>query len=243
MSSPTQLPPLETYLNQVLNANEDELRAMFKESHQEQPRTAALGSFHFPWTIASKGAEHLSQHSPVTDTLAKSGNAVATSSAGPGIVSAIGSGPTNSANTDRVLNDGLFTDALNSVKADRLLRTMFIGWAGGAQVGIVGGGGGSGVASDVIDSRNKAGVGYSSFNLGIGARAGTGLLVGAMSRPPRNLSSSTQIWEFGASLVGIGANVTVIMDSDDLQLIGFTLNLGVGVGLSSSTGYGSIWVV
>ena len=241
MTSPTQVPPLETYLNQVLNANEAELKAMFPE----QPRTEAaqLGSFHWPWTIASKGAEHLSQHSPVTDTLAKSGNAVATSPAGPGIVSAIGSGPTNSANTDRMLNDGLFTDALNSVKADRLLRTMFIGWAGGAQVGIVGGGGGSGVAYDIVNSRDKVGIGYSSFNLGIGARAGTGLLVGAMSWQPRELHASTQIWEFGASLVGIGANVCVIMDSDDLQLIGFTLNLGVGVGLSSSTGYGSIWTV
>jgi len=231
---------MEAYLQEILNASDDELRARFPE--QERPKTAQLGAFHWPWDMVKRGAEHMGQHQEASNSLTKSGYAVASSPNGSGIVAAIGSAPTNSANTDQVMNNGLFTDALNSVKADRLLRTMFVGSAGGAQVGLFGGGGGSGVAYDVLSPSDRAGVGYSSFNLGAGAQAGGGLLVGAMVRQPRQLNTSTQVWSFGAALVGLGASVSVLMDSDNLDLVGFTLNLGGGFGASSSIGWGSIWL-
>ena len=231
---------MDAYLKEILNADEDQLRVMFPP--QERPKGAQLGAFHWPWTIVQRGAEHMSQHGEASTSLAKAGHAVASSPAGGGIVAAIGSGPTNSANTDQVLNNGLFSDAINSVKADRLLRTMFIGSAGGAQVGLFGGGGGSGVAYDLLSPSDRVGVGYSSFNLGAGAQAGGGLLVGAMARQPRQLSTSTQVWSFGASLVGLGAYISVLMDSDSLDLVGFTLNVGAVMGVSSSIGWGSIWL-
>ena len=74
---------------------------------------------------------------------------------------------------------------MGSVQADQLLRSVMIGWASGAQVGIFGGGGGTGVAYDIIDHSNLSGVGYSSFNLGIGAHVPVGLIVGAMTAEPK----------------------------------------------------------
>jgi hypothetical protein len=192
----------------------------------------------WPWDIASKGAEYFRQVGGVASSLMSAGQAVSSSSGGA--VSAVSSGPTDPANTDQVLNNGLFAPALNAVKADQLLRTVFIGWAGGAQVGIFGGGGGGGVAYDEIDHSNRKAVSYGMFKLGIGAQISTGLLLGAMTGAPGSLNDSTAVWEFGATLVGIGGFFAVIMTLSSLDLIGFTVNIGVGGGYSSATGYGSI---
>jgi len=200
-----------------------------------------VGTFQWPWDIASAGARHLRDHGGAVSGLVDGGSKVINSSSGSSIVGAVSSGPTNPANTDKVLNDGLFSGALNAVKADQLLRTVFIGWSTGAQVGFVGGGGGSGVAYDVINHSTRAAVSFGSFNLGIGGGISAGLLLGAMTAQPRDLSDSTNVWQFGASLA-VSALVMVIMRSSDLSLIGFGLNLGGGVGVSSSTGYGSISV-
>jgi hypothetical protein len=202
-----------------------------------KPSVAA--TFQWPWDIAKRGGEYFSQVGGVAQSLTSAGQAIASSPGGAGAIASIASGPTNSANTNQVLNNGLFTSALDSVRADQLLRTVFVGWAGGAQVGLFGGGGGSGVAYDVIDHSNQAAVTYGMFKLGIGAQISTGLLLGAMSDEPSSMNHSTAVWEFGATLIGIGAFFAVLM-TDDLDLIGFTVNVGVGGGYSSATGYGSI---
>ena len=196
--------------------------------------------FQWPWDIASRGGSYFSQMGDVVNALTSAGHAVVGSSSGPGIVAAVASGPTDPANADQVLGNSLFGPALAAVKADQLLRSAFVGWATGAQVGLFGGGGGAGVASDVVDPGSRSGVRYGLFKIGVGAQIATGLLVGAMTRAPNQLNDSTAVFEFGASLVGIGAFVSVIMSDADLALIGFTVNLGVGGGFSSSTGYGSI---
>jgi hypothetical protein len=212
--------------------------AMLRTALTAKPAVAA--SFQWPWDIAKRGAEYFSQVGGVAQSLTSAGQAITSSPNGASAISSIASGPTDSANTNQVLNNGLFTSALDSVKADQLLRTVFIGWAGGAQVGLFGGGGGSGVAYDIIDHSNQAAVTYGMFKLGIGAQISTGLLLGAMSSAPPALNDSTAAWEFGASLMGIGAFVSVIMSDSNLDLIGFTVNIGVGGGYSSATGYGSI---
>ncbi|TWP36164.1 hypothetical protein [Leekyejoonella antrihumi] len=211
------------------------------------PLQAALGpgptvlgaTFQWPWDIAKKGGELFSQVSGVASTLASSAQSVVTSPSGATILANVAADPRNSTNTEQVLNSGLFGPAINAVKADSLLRTMFIGWSGGAQVGLFGGGGGSGVASDLINPNAKSPVGYGMFKLGIGAQVTVGLLVGAMAVEPAQLNSSTCVFEFGAGLMGIGTFVQVIM-TDRLDLLGFTVNVGAGGGLSSATGYGSI---
>jgi hypothetical protein len=48
------------------------------------------------------------------------------------------------------------------------------------------------------------------------------------------------VWSLGASIIGIGVFIQVIMRDSDLGLIGFGLNLGGGAGASSATGYGKI---
>jgi hypothetical protein len=202
--------------------------------------TAADIEWQWPWDIASKGAGYLTQVTSVAESLMSAGQAVSSSASGAGAVAAVASGPTNPSNTDQVIDNGLFAPALNSVKADQLLRTVFVGWAGGAQVGIFGGGGGGGVAYDEIDHSNRAPVTYGMFKVGIGAQISTGLLVGAMTAEPHDLSDSTAVWETGATLVGIGGFFAVIMTLSSLDLIGFTVNIGVGGGFSSATGYGSI---
>ena len=198
-----------------------------------------VGAFQWPWDIASAGARHLQGHGPAINALVDGGSKVVASPAGSGIVSAVSSGPTDPANTDKFLKDGMFSDALNSVKADELLRTVFIGWSTTAQVGLFGGGGGSGVSYDIIDQSNRAAVSFGSFNLGIGGGGNVGLMLGAMSALPHSLNYSTNIWQFGASMA-VSVAVTVIMNNADLSLVGFGLGLGGGIGLSSSVGYGSI---
>lgn len=200
---------------------------------------ASAATFQWPWDIASAGAGHLKNHGAAVNALVDGGNKAVSAPSGSGIVAAVSGGPTNPANTNKLLNDGLFSQALNTVRADRLLRTVFIGWATGAQIGFVGGGGGSGVAYDIIDHSDLAAVSFGSFNLGIGGRVGGGLVLGAMTAQPHQLNFSTCVWQFGASMA-VSVAVMVIMNSDDLSLVGFGLTLGGGVGLSSSTGYGKI---
>ena len=165
---------------------------------------------------------------------------VISSPSGPSILNSVSGDPTNPANTDKILNNGMFSGALNSVKADQLLRTVFIGWSSGAQVGFLGGGGGTGVAYDIIDQSNRASVSFGSFNLGIGASANAALLLGAMTAQPHDLNFSTCVWQVGASLAAVSVILMVIMNDADLSLVGFGLNLGGGVGLASSSGYGKI---
>ncbi|WP_448627745.1 hypothetical protein [Geodermatophilus sp. URMC 64] len=199
-----------------------------------------VGTFQWPWDIASKGGHYFSDHGGVLDTLTSSGRAVTNSPSGANAASAVAANPTSSAATDQVLNNELFGPALDSVKADQLLRTVYIGWAGGAQVALFGGGGGAGVAYDELDHGNRRAVTYGAFAVGIGGQVTTGLLVGAMSREPGDLNSGICLYQFGAALVGIGVLVSVVMNDADLSLIGFTINLGVGGGFSSGTGYGKI---
>lgn len=211
--------------------------AVLRDALGASPATAM---FQWPWDIARKGGSYFSQLGDVVKALTSAGQAVVGSSSGPGIVAAVASGPTDPSNAGQVLGNSLFGPALAAVKADQLLRSAFVGWATGAQVGLFGGGGGAGVASDIVDPGSRSGVHYGLFKLGLGAQITTGLLVGAMTRAPNELNDSTATFEFGATLVGIGAFVSVIMSDADLDLIGFTINLGVGGGFSSSTGYGSI---
>ena len=200
---------------------------------------AQVGTFQWPWEIARRGGQYFSQLSGTASALTSAATAVIGSPAGGQIVAAVSGDPKNSANTDQVLDNGLFGPAIDAVKADSLLRTMFIGFSGGAQVGLVGGGGGNGVASDVVSPTTKAPISYGEFKLGIGAQVSAGLLVGAMAVQPSHLSTSTCTFEFGAGLVGIGTFVQVLM-TDNLDLLGFTVNVGAGGGFSSAVGYGSL---
>ncbi|MEK8228874.1 hypothetical protein NKG05_27170 [Oerskovia sp. M15] len=138
-----------------------------------------------------------------------------------------------------MLGNGLFGPALDAVKADDLLRTVLVGFSTGAQVGLVGGSGGSGVAYDILTPAVRQGVSYGEFSLGLGGKVSVGLVVGAMTQPPTELNHETCVWSVGASL-GISAAFHVIMKSEDLSLIGFAVDLGGGAGLSSTSGYGSI---
>lgn len=226
----TNAPDLNTVLETTLKDS----------THVGSLAGAASFDFQWPWAIASAGAQALSAHTGAIDSLTSAGQSVITSPNGSSITAAVAAGPTNPANTDRVMKDGIFTDSLNGVKADQLLRTVLIGWSTGGQIGLVGGSGGTGVAYDIIDESNRAAVQYGSFNLGIGAHVGVGLVVGAMTKQPGALNASTCVWSFGASIVGVGVFVSVIMASTDLSLIGFGLNLGGGAGASSTTGYGSL---
>ena len=209
----------------------------------ERLDSQAPAAFHWPWSIASAGAQHLRSHRSAIDSLVSSGGKVLASPAGPGVVAAVSQGPTNPTNTNLVLNDGLFGPALSSVKADELLRTVLVGFSTDAQLGILGGGGGAGVAYDIVNHANRRGVAYDAIKVGIGGKVTAGLVVGAMTEEPEKLNESTCVWEFGATIVAIGVAMQVIMRSSNLSLLGFAMNLGGGVGLSSSSGYGSIKVV
>ncbi len=231
---------LDAIINQTLSAQAEFMKS---PAHAELMKTvgarARVGAFQWPWDITAAGARHLQSHGPAVNALVDGGSKVVASPSGSSIVNAVSSDPTNPANTDQFLNNGMFTDALNSVKADELLRTVFIGWSTNVQVGLFGGGGGSGVAYDIIDQSNRAGVSSSWFNLGVGGGGYVGLLLGAMSAQPHGLNYSTNVWQVGASLA-VSVAVMVIMNNADLSLVGFGLGLGGGVGLSSSVGYGSI---
>lgn len=195
----------------------------------------------WPWEIARRGGEHLARLADAASALAAAAQAVAGAPDGPGVVAAVVADPTDTTRTNRVLESGLFGPALAAVEADDLLRTVFVGASAGAQVGLLGGGGASGTATDVTDRRRSAPVHYEQATIGIGAQVASGLVVGALGIPATPQEHVTRTFEVGARLVGVGALVQVLMD-DHLDLIGFTLAVGIGVGLSSATGYGSIRV-
>lgn len=225
------LPDLQTIIDNTL------------EGHGHVARSVAASptaTVQWPWSIANAGAGYLSSHLPAVNALAAGGSNVLSSRSGASISAAVSSGPTNPTNTNKVLNSGLFGPALENVHADALLRTVMIGWASGVQVGVVGGGGGTGVAYDILNRNSRTAVGYSSYDLGIGAHAKVGLIVGAMTADPGSLNYSTCVWSSGAAIAGIGVFFQVLMNSADLSLVGFGLVIGGGVGLSSTTGYGSI---
>ena len=228
-------PDLNTVIKETLKQHEQITKNLSNQ--------VSTTDFQFPWNIASAGAKHLKNNTSAISSLVSGGSKVVTSSNGPSIVAGISSKPTNPTNTNKVLNDGLFSGAIDAVKADELLRTVFIGFATDAQIGPIGGGGGTGVAYDIVTQSNYSAVEYSTFKIGIGGKVSTGLIVGAMSVEPSNLNFSTCVWDFGATIAAVGVLVQVIMRSSDLSLIGFGLNLGGGLGISSSTGYGSISIL
>lgn len=200
---------------------------------------SSSAAFQWPWDIAHRGGSYFSEVTGVASALVTAAQAVVASPDGPSIVAGVTSNPTDGASADRFTGSSVFGPALDAIRADSLLRCSFVGWSAGAQVGLFGGGGGSGVATDVVSSSTKASVSYGAFKMGIGAQVAAGLLVGAMAREPSALNASTCIFEFGAGLVGIGTFVAVIMDGN-LDLIGFTVLVGAGGGFATSTGYGSI---
>lgn len=196
-------------------------------------------TFQWPWTIAWEGASYLDRNMPAVSGLVSGGSAVLGSAAGADVLAAVQSRPTDPAATDEVLGNGLFGPALDALKADDLLRTVLIGYSTGAQVGLMGGSGGSGVAYDILTPTARNGVSYSEFSLGVGGKFSAGLVVGAMTQPPADLNHATCVWSVGASL-GVSAAFHVIMKSEDLSLVGFAVDLGGGAGIASTSGYGSI---
>lgn len=235
------LPPIETVLDEIRNADLATLQKYGFSVPASPSRSgaaaapSALGFSAWPWEIAKQGGEYFGQHISAATQLASAGSSLSGSAA----ANAVSSGAENPANTDQVFNSGIFGPALNAVKADQLMRTVLIGWAGGAQVGIFGGGGGGGVVYDIAAPAQKTGGSWGSGGVGIGVQAATGLALGAFTRPPGSLHSNTAVFDFGAGLAGIGAKISVIMDLD-LNFLGFALVAGISVGISSSTSYGSI---
>lgn len=228
------LPDIQTIIDNTLRDYDYVTRSIESAQNTESTQHTSF-TFQWPWDIASAGAKHVHKHMSAITGLASGGAKIS-----PSTAAAVASGPTNPANTNKVINDSIFGQALDAVKADQLLRTVVVGWSTGVQVGLFGGGGGTGVAYDIISPSNRTGVGYSSFNIGIGAGVNVGLIVGAMTAQPKTLNHSTCVWSVGGSVAAIGVTVQVIMDNSDLSLIGFGLAIGGGIGISSSSGYGEI---
>lgn len=232
-------PPADQFLADLRNADLGPLRqyGVTPPTATRGPTaaTAALGFSAWPWEIAKRGGAYFGQHVSAATQLASAGSKLSGSAA----ANAVSSGAGNPANTDQVLNSGIFGPAINAIRADQLMRTVLIGWSGGAQVGLFGGDGGGGVVYDVAQPSQKVGGSWGSGGVGIGAQVVTGLALGAFTRPPGGLHSSTAVFDFGVGLAAVGAKVSVIMDLD-LNFLGFVLVAGISVGISSSTRYGSI---
>lgn len=235
----TSLPAITSFLQTLESADLSQLSQFAvgppPASNSSPAAASLLGFSAWPWDIAKRGGEYFSQHISAATSLANAGSQLSGSAA----AKAVSSGAENPSNTDQVFNSGIFGPALNNVKADQLLRTVLIGWAGGAEIGIFGGDGGGGVVYDIAAPSQKSGGSWGSGGVGIGAQVVTGLALGAFTKPPGQIHSNTAVFDFGAGLAGIGAKISVIMDLD-LHFLGFVLIAGISVGISSSTRYGSI---
>ena len=157
-------------------------------------------TFQWPWSIAWEGASHLDHNMAAVSGIVAGGSAVLGSASGADILAAVRTRPTDPQATDEVLGNGLFGPALDAIKADDLLRTVLVGFSTGAQIGLMGGSGGSGVAYDLLTPSERHGVRYEEFSLGIGGKVSAGLVVGAMTQPPAELNHGTCVWSVGASL-------------------------------------------
>jgi hypothetical protein len=208
--------PLDTIIRDTLTAHAELTNMLANPANNVSPLPK------LPWDIEAAGAKHLAGHGSALRAIVDAGAKVLGSPSGSSIVTSVSSSPTDPANTGKILKNGIFKDALNAVKADRLLRTVFIGWSTGTQVGLAGGGGGTGVAYDIIDFSNRAAIIFGSFDIGIGGNIGAGLLLGAMTAEPHHLNHQTCVWKFGVSMM-VGVIVMVIMKNSDLSLVGFGL--------------------
>lgn len=220
----------------------DAASAITPHTLQGTPPAGVAGTFPpMPWSVGSKGSDYLSSPSgAIVGSLAETGTAFVATPGGQSLAAQIAahdwSKSTDPALAQQVESNGIFGPALSQIKADQLLRSFSVGGAGGVQV-VVGGEGGGGYIWDMAAS-DTGGYVYGFGKLGLGGQVGAGMLLGAWSRTPAQMSGSTAALQLGAN-IGAGAVVTVVMDFD-LNLAGFTVQVGVGAGLSATVAYGSM---
>jgi hypothetical protein len=209
----------------------------------EQPPSTAAAIPPMPWTIGTHGREWLASPSgAIVGSLASSGAQFVATPDGAALAKQVATVSWKSAPdatlAAQVESSGIFSGSLDQIRADALLRSFSVGGGGGAQV-LVGGEGGGGYVWDMAGS-DTGGYAFGLGKLGIGGDVGAGLLLGAWTRPPSGMQGSITALQLGVSM-GAGAFVTVVMD-DQMNLAGFTVEVGVGAGVGVSVGYGSLSV-
>ncbi|WP_448627744.1 hypothetical protein [Geodermatophilus sp. URMC 64] len=136
---------------------------------------------------------------------------------------------------------GLWDNTLNNVKADRLFTTIGVGIAADVQF-FVGGNGGLGCVWDIAKREGPRGYGYAVGEIGLRIDLTLNVQCVIFNQLPSALDSDV----FGLTVgitSGIGLNFSTFWqgDASNLQILGYVIGAGVGVGAGGTIFGGHVW--
>ncbi|MFO0547283.1 MAG: hypothetical protein U0271_02785 [Polyangiaceae bacterium] len=133
------------------------------------------------------------------------------------------------------------SSAVASARDDAALASMVIGVSESLTL-LVGESGGIGVGFDLGGQKNVAGVGFAEGRFGIDIEIGLNLQLGLWAGPVKGLAGDFLGLEVDVPVGEIvGLSLGIYMNQA-LELAGFTISLGVGVGGGAVIVSGTTWV-
>lgn len=134
---------------------------------------------------------------------------------------------------------GIFDDTLNNVKASQLFSTISVG-VSAEVIFFVGGLGGLGCAWDIAKREGPKGYGYATAELGIKIAADVNVQCCIFNKLPSELNIDI----FGLNVgvyYGLGASFGMFFTGHDLQVLGYSIAIGVGLGGGAAIFGGHVW--
>lgn len=134
---------------------------------------------------------------------------------------------------------GIFDPALNDINADQLFSTIGVGISLDVQF-FVGGAGGLGCMWDIAKREGPRGYGYATGEVGLRVTAALNVQCFVTNQLP----SATNFDVFGLKVsidMGISLSFATFWYGDNLNLLGFAIGAGIGVGGGATVFGGHIW--
>jgi hypothetical protein len=134
---------------------------------------------------------------------------------------------------------GLFGPTLDNIKSTQLFSTITLGVSAEAIVGI-GGMGGLGCAWDIAKREGPKGNGYATLELGLKIAADINLQVAIFNKLPSQLTTDIYGLNVGIYYFG-GVSFLIFYTGQNLDLLGYAIAVGVGVGGGAAVFGGKSW--
>lgn len=134
---------------------------------------------------------------------------------------------------------GMFDPALDDINADHLFSTIGVGVSADVQF-FVGGAGGLGCMWDIAKREGPKGYGYATGEVGIRVTAALNVQCFVTNQLPS--ATNFDIYGLKVSIdMGLSLSFAAFWYGNDLNLLGFAVGAGVGVGGGATVFGGHIW--
>jgi hypothetical protein len=134
---------------------------------------------------------------------------------------------------------GLFDDTLNNIKASQLFSTISVG-VSAELIFFVGGLGGLGCAWDIAKREGPKGYGYATAELGIKIAADVNVQCCIFNKLPSELNLDIFGLNVGVYAFG-GASFGMFFTGNNLEVLGYSIAIGVGLGGGAAVFGGHVW--